>query len=277
MLTAVLLSSVPFLLQPASAEEAESDTPEGQDEVIQRILELRQQIEDLLEILPEDVRQEVEQRWRDRQAKGSEERQEIDPETGPETTTDVALEPESERHVTPARESQAATQAMDTVETPIEEDLEAETVPACGGFHLFDTNEDSLVTAGDRPWRYLRLWFDSNGDGAVQEPEIESLFDLAVRQIDVGLRFYNNEDGDSEDMDVDDFIWLRKVGKGKTDRRSGALAVAADRLARAGHLMVLDVEGVQLSGYQPLGSITFLETGNGTRHPVLCQESGSTP
>jgi len=264
LLTASLLPVFLLVDSRLTAEEADLPATESQEEIIQSILELRQQIEDLLEILPEDVRQEVEQRWRERQAEKPEDTDaaaELTPESGPESE--------------PVIDRQTASEAEPIVEdeNSSAEELVAETAPPCGGFHWFDTNQDSLVSGGDRQWRHLRLWFDNNGDGELEDAEIESLFELGVRQIDVGLRFYNNDEGDSEDVDVDDLIRLQRVGKGGANRRSGALVVAAERLARDGRSRLTDTEGTQLSGYQTLGSTTVLETSDGKRSPVLCQES----
>lgn len=255
LLTAGLSSILFPLASSIRAAVADSPTEADEEEVIQRILDLRQQIEDLLEILPEEVRQEVEQRWRESQAKRSVPEPELESEPAQERESEPALEPVVEPDISG------------------EEESAAERAPPCGGFHLFDTNEDSLVSGGDRQWRFLRLWFDHNGDGNLDESEIERLFDLGVRQIDVGLRFYGSDDSESEDVDVDGLIWLREVGKGNSGRRSGALVVAADRLVRDGHLWLVAPDGSQLSGYQPLVSVTILETRDGQRSPLLCQET----
>jgi len=260
LLTASLLSVAAVMASHSRAAESDSASNDSQEEIVERILELRSQIEDLLEILPADVREEVERRWQERHTEDPE------LESSLETLTDPVPTPEQEREIVDESEAEPDLE-------PIAEEVVVETAPPCGGFHLFDTNEDSLVSGGDRPWRFLRLWFDSNGDSRIDESEIETPFDLGVRQIDVGLRFYGNEEGDSEDLDVDDFIWLRQVGKGKANRRSGALVVAAERLARDGRLGLVDADGTQLSGYQPLGSTSFLETSDGERFPVFCPES----
>lgn len=244
----------------SAAIETESVSTGSQEEIIERILELRGQIEDLLEILPAEVRQEVERRWQERH-------------TG-DPALNSGLETVSEPVSTPEPESASVDPSpAEPDPEPVADEVVAVVAPRCGGLHLFDTNEDSLVSGGDRPWRFLRLWFDSNGDRGLDESEIETLLDLGVRQIDVDLRFYGNDQGDSEDVDVDDFIWLRQIAKAKADRRSGVLVVAAERLGRDGRLRLVDVEGTQLSGYQPLGSRSFLETSDGKRSPVLCPES----
>ena len=263
LLTACLLSIVCIAPSPMTAQESESTPVDNEEEVVQRILDLRQQIEDLLEILPEEVRQEVEQRWRKRQE-----------------VADGPLTQETTGSAAPATE-------VTSVEPPaVEEEIEPEAeigrevveaaVPPCGGFHLFDTNEDSLISGSDRLWRFFRLWFDDNDDGTLQESEIVGLYENGVRQIDVELRFYTNDDGDSEDVDVDEVIWLRAVGNQGSQRRSGVLVVEGDRLIRDGRLWLTDADGTPLSGVQTLAAETHLEDRDGNRSPVLCGQSEQT-
>lgn len=275
------------LIFASAGSAAESDTAEGdsQEEVIERILELREQIEALLDSLPDDVRQQVEKRWQERLSE--------QPESTPDESQQMQMiepVPESRSSAEATTEAQVATEiATETVEDPVVENALPEgklavaesqtelaaTPPPCGGFHRFDTNEDALISAGDRQWRFLRLWFDTNGDEVVEESEIESLFELGIRMIDVNLKFYVNDKGDSEDVDVDDQIWLRMIGKTGEKQRSGALTVAADRLVRDGRLWLTDADRVQLTGLQALRPEDFLETKNGERYPLVC--SGESP
>ena len=257
-------------------QEVSADADERNEQIILQILELRQQIEDLLEILPEEMRREVEERW----IRSETPRQEAGPEVDQTATSPVATDPSS---ITPATDPMVEPTAEDEstrVPPPVFDDQEASTeeeavvaaATPCGGFRLFDTNEDSLVSGADRPWRFLRLWFDTDGDDLVEDSEVESLFDLGVRQIDVDLRFYNPAEGDSEDVDVDDFIWLRGVDRKKGSGRSGVLVIAADRLASDGRLRIFDLQGTQLTGFQPLGPTAFVETDQGDRFPLVCEQ-----
>jgi hypothetical protein len=251
---AVFLAGQPTAGQKESAATARPAASE--EEIIQRIIDLRQQIEDLLSVLPPEVQEEVERRWRDQQAVSA-----PTPEAGSESR-ETAMEATMETEpVPPAPEQQTE---LPTAET-------AEALPPCGGFLLFDTNGDGLISGADRQWRFVRLWFDA-GDGTLEETELESLFDLGVRQIDVGLRFYTNVDGDSEDVDAGDVIELTQVGRGNATRRRGALVIEADRLARGGVLVLIDSDGNSLSGYQPLGSGTLLADGDDVHHPLVCSE-----
>lgn len=264
------------LLPETSTSMAQTETAadDSQEEIVQQILELREQIEALLEMLPEEVREEVERRWRERLAAAEEAEEPLSEE--PITEVEAAVEPETESDPVVAQdlEIESSTDIEEVIVTDAEiADTEppidsVEEVPPCGGVYRWDTNEDDLLSGGDRQWRFLRLWFDADNDGSVDEDELESLFDLGVRMIDVELAYYLNDQGDKEDIDVDDRVWLRQVGKG---RRSGALVIDADRLVRDGRIWLTDADNVQLTGIQPLRPGIFLETKEGEKMPLLCR------
>lgn len=238
------------LTAPAMAETAAIDM--AQEETIERILELRAQLQDLVESLPPELRDEVERRWRQRQA-----------------------EPPAPTPPTPSEPTPAATAPAIASEPAVEPTAEAAPVateqPGCGGFHLLDTDDDGLVSGGDRQWRFLRVWFD-NGDGEIDSEEIESLLALGVRSLDTQLRFYNDDGGGTEDVDVADVIELRGIGKRPKDRRSGVLVVDADRLERDGVLRLEDPEGRPASGYEVLSALHRFVLRDGRSLPILCVE-----
>ena len=194
-------------------------------------------MDDLLQALPPEMREEAERRWQERQRQLA--------ATAPQESPEPIAEEETEA-VAPA-----------------------ETGDAGCGLRVLDTNADGSISGADRQWRFLRLWFD-DGDGEVSELEIESLYDLGVRQIDTGLGFYVDTDGDSEDIDTGDRIELAAVGIGNADRRRGVLVVDADRLARGGLLTLTDAAGAPLSGYQALGPGTLLVDASGNGVPAVC-------
>ena len=295
LLTAGLLSILLLGDAPSPATEADAELSEEQQAIVEQILALRRQIEDLLELLPQEVRREVERRWQESlptpvdpeprdlgNAEPPDEPTATSEETAAATTKPLPEVPET-------KEERAAAEAPPTALPATADDLpevaqeaevkleEASKPPPCAGFPLFDTNEDLLISGADRQWRFMALWFDENGDGRIDETEIEGLFALGVRQIDVGLRFYGNADSDSEDVDVGDYIWLRQVGSGKRAGGSGVLVIESDRLIRDGRLWLTDEAGVQLTGYQPLGSQAFLETREGERRPLLCDTPPPAP
>ena len=255
LLTASLVST-PIAVESAAIEVADSPEIDDQEEVILQILELRQQIEDLLGALPPEVRREVERRWQERQPVT-----EAEPAERVVTTAPVV---DKTHAPLPSEET-----SPEDPETPADEIAES-SLP-CGGFHLLDTNGDGLVSGGDRQWRFLRLWFD-NGDANLEETELESLFELGVRQIDVSLRFYTNEDGDSEDVDAGELIELVQVGTGNSPRRTGALVINADRLTRDEVLTISGPDGDPLSGFQPLSAESFLASETLDRIPVICPD-----
>lgn len=282
MLMACLSSGTVFGGAFAAAQDGHAAAELSQEEILERILELRAQIEDLLESLPPEMRDEVERRWRERSAveqmalpaeqpaAPAPSEPPAPPETAPAPTPDSEPIAESTELSAPESDTPQPTEPTESLAQDAEPALAP---PACGGIHLFDTNEDALLSGGDRHWRFLGLWFDGDADGALDETEIEGLFALGVRQIDVALKFYLDDEGATEDIDVEDLVWLRQVGKNKAKRRSGALIIDADRLARDGRLWLVDADGTQLSGFQPLVSDIDLETRDGERLPLLCGDS----
>jgi hypothetical protein len=253
-----------LLVKPSLALARPPAEGSDREETIQRILELRDEAEALLETLPPETRAEVERRWRERQQEPGQ--IPVAPPVSPprdEVPTPVEPPPEDLVPQPPVEESPSvAAEVSEVADTVVGDSL-------CGGFPLLDSDRNGLISGGDRQWRFLRLWFD-NGDGRVDETEIESLFTLGVQAIDVGLRFYVNTDGDSEDVDVDEYIRLRNVGKRGQRRRIGTLVVDGDRLARDGVMALTDPGGGALTGYQPLGSDTLLLPTDGRPTPVLC-------
>jgi hypothetical protein len=244
---ALCLIALSIPLSATGQDRNEGGAP-TQEELIERILELREQIEALLESLPPELQEEVERRWRER----------------------AVIEDEPAESV-PADATGESVLAESEVSTARPESTVAG--PPCGGFHLFDTNQDGVLSGGDRYWRFLRLWFDGDANGTIGDREIEGLFELGVRQIGVDLKSYQNDEGGSEDVDAMDLVWLRQLGKGKNKRRSGVLIVDATRLVRDGRLWLVTADGTQLDGLQPLGSAALVETRDGERLPVLCSVS----
>ena len=269
----LLLASLhPLAAAEASAltEGAMQQDSEQQEEVILRILDLREQIQELLAALPPDVRDEVERRWAESQLPmPSVPAEPVPPiEDGMPEPGDVEISvppvPVDETPDIPLPEEEPMADPGDQLPEPV-----ADAGPACGGFRWFDTIGDELVSGADRQWRFLRLWFD-NGDGVTQEEELGSLFDLGVRMIDVDLRFYLDDEGNSEDVDAGERIELSLIGKGSAARPVGVLVIESDRLARGQVFTLTDLEGNALSGYQPLGAGTRLEDSAGQQTPIVC-------
>lgn len=230
----------------ALAQDEELPPASTEEEIIEQILLLRQQIDSLLEALPPTMREEVEKRWRARQ------QAELPVAESPASLE--PLEPTAQTRVTPA---------------PLSPATSPQPRATCGTLGPLDTNEDGLLSGGDRYWRYLRLWFD-NGDSTPEESEIESLFDLGIRQIDVKLSFYKDSDEAIGDIDVDDLVRLHLHRNGRSSTRTGVLTVEAGRLARTDELWLTDSAGTRLTQVQPLASELVFESADGTRHPLSC-------
>ncbi len=97
--------------------------------------------------------------------------------------------------------------------------------------------------------------------------DLESLYDLDIREIDVNLRFYKLSDGAAGDIFIDDPIRFELLGKRKSSRRSMILFIQASRLARSGELQLVDPSGALLAGDQPLAPGVALQTAEGKRLP----------
>jgi hypothetical protein len=269
-LTVILLSAISSVGIQAFGEESVTRT---QEEIILQILDLREQIEDLLAALPPEVREAVERRWEQRESVPA-----VEPPDAAPTFVEPVTEIESGVEL-PTGSTPETSPIPPVASEPIVGEAEPrvgvaqEPAPPCGGFHLLDTNGDQLVSGADRQWRFLRLWFD-DGDGILTDSELESLFELGVRLIDVDLRFYVNAEGDSEDVDADDLIELARVGKGNSSRRTGVLVIDSGRLARGEMLTLSGPDGDQTTGYLPMGSGLFLTDNAGKSWPVICSESG---
>lgn len=223
------------------------ENPLTEEEIIERILELRREIEDLLEALPPELRQEVERRWEVRRS----------PDRGP---TDEIAEPKVEP---PALPPPADTEAGDLARSE-----EPTAAVLCSHFKILDDNADDRVSGGDRYWRYLRLWND-DGDSRLTDSEIESLLQYGVKSLEVGLRSYMRADGSTGELDLADVLYLiLESGKDATEGRR-VLLLDASRLAR-GEDRLVDSDGGLLTGWIPIGRGLFLQSAEGMRAPLVC-------
>jgi hypothetical protein len=266
------LIGAPALLGQEPTEVSNASDVEA---IIEQILELREQLDALLSTLPPEVREEVERKWQTR----------IDEKDGDETaqiSTTVPDEPEvesAELAPTPVDPDSLDREARETTE--LVEQIEAESVASspetgpvaeqtCVHMTAFDTNEDRVVSAGDRYWRYLRLWTD-NGDGIVNEElEIESLYELEILEIRVELDYYGLPGDVSGDIRVGDEVQLVLVDPKRNSTAPATLVVQADRMARGGQIWLADRSGQVLDGYQSVGPAIVAETQDGEQMPLVC-------
>lgn len=244
------------------AAEKQSPSHATTEEIIEQILVLRQQIESLLKALPPEMREEIESRWRERQQAELPIAETELPPTIPSSDPSVSEQPAPLEPSQPTAESPVP-------ETAPEPAPSLEPRATCGTLGPLDTNEDGLISGGDRYWRYLRLWFD-NGNGTLEEAEIESPFSLGIRQIDVGMGSFKDSDDAVGDIDVDDLVRLHLHSRGRSGTRTGVLIIEAGRLARGDELWLVDSSGTKLANYQPLTTELAFEFADGNRHPLSC-------
>jgi hypothetical protein len=272
------------------AQDEEVPSPEDIERIIEDILELRGQAASLLEALPPELKREVERRWLELQTAAAEVVAEEAPqdesivETPSEPAIPVAAEatdppsdlppppePDSQPTLEPEPELEPTVTSEEVSEPAPESMPEPEPEPAkeCDSLGPFDTNGDGVISAADRNWRYLRLRADMGGR-STDMGDLESLYDLEIREIDVNLRFYKLSDGAAGDIFIDDRIRFDLLGKRKSSRRSMILFVQASRLARSGELQLVNSSGALLAGDQPLAPGVALQTAEGSRLPLLC-------
>ncbi len=137
---------------------------------------------------------------------------------------------------------------------------------SCNTLAIFDSNEDGKVSASDRAWRHLYLWSDADGDGVMQEAEVQSAYDRGVRSMDVRLDTFLRTDGDKtlpSEIEVDRYIVLDTSGDGfdSTARMfdDGVLVIDASRLGRGDGPKLLDNTGLPLEGMQAFRANLALE------------------
>lgn len=234
----ILSLAVALVLWQGAACLAAEDAVGGElsdAEIVERVLDLRRELDALLAALPVELRDEVERRLA------------ADPEAAA-VEQPVAVAPAAEGAVagTPAAVSTPVTRVAD-----------------CAELAPFDTDGDGSISGFDRYWRFFRLWRD-DGDGAVEPPELTTLYEAGVRELASDLARYETADGlDGGVRRVDGWITLELAG-----RKGGAatLMIDADRLGGAGELALVDAAGEPLGGLRRLGDETLLSVaGSPTR------------
>jgi hypothetical protein len=248
--------AAPLLLDAQENAEAK---PQSTAEIIERILELRREMEALLEVLPPQLQEEIERRWRELQEAEAQAASHV-PQVESTGRAEVAVVPGPTPDSIPVVESLEETTAI----VP-----EPATVPVCGTLTPFDSNDDGVLSGADRYWRYLRLELEG-GAASLEVQGPSSLYELGIRTLDVNLKFFTTPDKERGDIDVNEAIHISLVGKGRLAGESGVLVIDADRLARGGEIKLVDGSGTLLAGIQALSPGLALETGDGGRLPLLC-------
>jgi hypothetical protein len=273
----------------SAQESVESTEPVDTEAIIEQILELQEQLESLLSALPADLREQVERQWQTRletrkraQARVPEGQSDLETEAAQVPLTAPPVGQESV--AVPSGPADSSVFDLEEVSTsagglePIESmesskvvEPEAKDSLACVHMAAFDTNADRIVSPGDRYWRYLRLWTD-NGDGIVDEElEIDSLFELDIREIRVELDYYGLRGDVSGDIRVGDQVQLVLIDPRRNSSAPATLVVQAGRMARGGYIWLADSSGQVLDGYQAVSPAIVAETDDGRRLPLVCQ------
>ncbi len=224
----------------AAAVRGEPPAPE---EIVERILELRREINALMAQLPPELREEVCKQLAELDA------------APPADATTVTAPPAA---------------AAPVPEPP----RRVRKQPACNTLVVFDTNQDGRVDSSDRYWRHLNLWIDRNGDGRVEEREISSPFDRGVREIEVDLAGFERTKDRYGAIRIGEHLVLDLRGDGfdKGPRRSddGVLLVDATTLARASGPRILSASGEVVEGIQPFVAGWRIEEANGRVTVISC-------
>lgn len=249
------------LTAPAQDARAAAAPPVSDREVVDRLLELQEEIERLLPFLPPDLREEIAEQL----ARRAETQREL-----AERALKRTLEPPPEEPPPEERREEPALRARGP-ETAQE--------GACNTLTVFDTREDGRIDAGDRYWRYLYLWTDRNADGEVAQHEVRSAFDAGIRAIAVNLDRFEGEDDEAGLVRVGRWIVLDPAGDGfsgeapgevtgRTD--DGALTVDASALGRFSGPRLLGPDGRPLEGMQPFRAGLSLREASGRVVELTC-------
>ncbi len=260
-------------LSPAAWAQGSGDAA-SPEEIVERILELQRQIDELLAALPPEVRDEVRRRLAEPATEPAvADTEPVVAEATPEPAAPepaapepaapepAAPEPAAPEPAAPEPAAPAASEPAITAEAPatpssdgIPKLLERRSRrPPCTTLLALDENGDGKVSSADRYWRYVYLWTDRNGDGRLQEREVESAYDRKVREIAVSLETFIRAKGNLGEIRVEDQIVLDLRGDGFSQRSrgdDGVLVVDADALARGDGPRLLAAGGEPLAGYQ---------------------------
>lgn len=232
-----LLAALDLAAAPGEPTPAEA-------EIVERILELRREIDELLAQLPQDLRDEVERKLAESEPPPD---AELEP---PAAEPAVAEPPAAEPKPSPPPPSRRSGHRR----------------PACNTLEVFDTNGDGTVDALDRYWRYLYLWIDRDGDGRLREHEIVTPFDRKVDGIAAGLESFASDRLGFGEIRILERIELDLRGDGFDSGRGrddAVLLVDASALRRGDGPRLVSSSGEPIEGIQPFARGWRLEDANG--------------
>ena len=269
----------------------EAADPEAADELIQRILDLEQELAALRASLPEGGEEALaaarERRLGDRSPDaipsaaspaGADPTQtpgtltqvpEIEgaPPAEPETPGSRPPAPAPERETLPPGEEGARSR-----EAPAKPEHPA--TPRCNLVAPFDEDGDGQVNFSDRFWRFFRVWYDDDGDGKVAEGEFESTFAAGVRAIAVRLDAFQRKDNSWGDIEIDGLLILdlenNGVAGGLSRGDNAALSIDATALRRGDGPDLIGTDGAPVEGVQPFESGWRLVLPEGSSTALDC-------
>lgn len=170
---------------------------------------------------------------------------------------------------TPAEENAAPAPVRAPVPTPRAPAApapERRAPTACAPLAPFDSNADGVLSGLDRYWRYFRLWSD-DGDGVMEARELSGLYDSGVAELALAARTYRTVDGTAGDLIAGRVLRLEGLGR----RGRAVLTLDADRLARGGELELRDAAGAALTGRQALSPEMVVTTADGESSVLGCR------
>lgn len=238
ILFVALLSPLPALAQDAPAP--------SYDEIVERILALKGEIDELMALLPPELREDVAEKLAESAS---------EPETVPEP--EAAAEPETEA------DQDAANAPAATPPPPRRSSRRVRST--CNTLQAFDTNGDGKVDALDRYWRYLYLWIDRNRDGRLDEREIFSTFRRKVEEIATGLESFESVKSGFGEIRIGEHVVLDLGGDGFAEgsRDDAVLLVDATALKRGDGPRLTSSTGEPIEGIRPFERGWRLEDASG--------------
>lgn len=260
----ILLALVSTLATPlAFAQDDASPDPEEPGEIVREILKLQRKIDDLMALLPLDRRAEVEELLEahsERDDPGADVVEAVDA-VAERPSPDVP-EPAGTPEDPAVGEGSENTSGFGSAITVVGRD-------DCNLLRPFDFDDDDLISARDRYWRYLALWRDANRDGQAQETELTDLYEAGIQDLSVDLESFRYADGGGGRVDLGRFI---RVGLDEAPFGDApVLTVDTTRLARGtGPEVFRPGSDEPLQGVQPIEPGWRLRWDDGRELVLTC-------
>lgn len=250
-LLAIVLAAIVAVPLPTDAQEGEDE-----ERTIERILELERQIDELIAGLSPEARERLARRLAE--AGGTDE-----PDSGESPQGDEPVEAPPAAAVVPPPPAPPV-----EPEVPVRRRLARR--PGCNFLEVFDENQDGRVTSLDRYWRHLYLWSDADGDGQVQDGEVESVYARNIRELATDLTIFVRKKGSLGEVRVETYPRLDVRGDGFGGGDDGILVVDATRLKRGDGPDLRSATGDSLEGFQPFQAGQSIRYHEGQVVELVC-------